>query len=260
MRTANCFSKTTLVQEFYRVWKVMGQQPSSNDLNRYGKVSSHYFKKSFGSWSAFLKKLKLEPLVYRPTNEELIDAYFRLKKELRRQPTPLDMELKGRFAKNTYRNRWGSWVNFLNVVGDKSLHGISYSEQELTQNYQMVREKLGYVPTLAELEKHGKFMAEQYYRTFGTYGDFLQMKEGTIQERLTKQYWAVKTKLGKRPTSAEYTREGRYSVYVVRAYFESWTQFLLVLGEELPRTVSFRTKKKLLRLAKTKATSAGSNR
>lgn len=255
MQTPNFFSKKTLVREFYRVWKVIGKQPSSNDLNRYGKLPSHYVKKSFGSWSAFLKKLKLKPLAYRPTNEELIDEYFRLKKELRRQPTVLEMELKGRFAKNTYRNRWGSWVNFLNVVGDKPLRGTSYSEQELIQNYQMVRRKLGYVPALTELEKQGKFNGNQYYHLFGPYRDFLQrMKEDTIQERLTKQYWAVKTKLGRRPTCAEFTREGHYGVYPARKYFGSWTLFLLALGEELPSTVSFLVKEKLLRRAKTEVT------
>lgn len=253
MRTQKKFSKRTLVREFYRVWKVIGKQPSSVDLNRSGKFSSHYVKKSFGSWTAFLKKLKLEPLVYRPTDQELIDEYFRMKRKLRRQPTVLEMELKSRFAKNTYRNRWGSWVNFLNVVGDKSLRRIFYSEQELIQNYQMVRRKLGYVPTMTELEKQGKFNGNQYYRLFGSYRDFLQrMKEGTIQEQLTKQYWAVKTKLGKRPTKAEYTREGHYSVYVVQRYFGSWTLFLLDLGEELPSTVGFLVKEKLLRRAKTK--------
>lgn len=226
-------ARQELIDEFLKLQAELGEQPSTHDVDEKGKYLASFYRKEFGSWKNFLEHLNLKPLQEKATEKELIAEYLRVKEKLGRQPSATEMEELSKFSKNTYRNRWGTWANFINSLGEEVQYKVQFSsKEELIQEYFKVKQQLGRVPTLVELTSHGRFNAPHYQNRFGGFRNFLkEIGEQTIEEQLIDKYIAVREQLGRQPTAKEFTKYSDSSWATIAKYFGSWNDFLVAVGE-----------------------------
>ena len=153
------------------------------------------------------------------------------------------MKKYGKYSLNTFVNRWGTWANFLNLVGDEPNQQRNVTDEELIDNYKRIKDELGAIPNQQQLTKLGRISFSQYYKRFGGHKNFLKyIGEKTAQEQLVEEYIKVKETLGKQPTAWEFSEHGNATWNTVSNYFGSWNKFLIAVGE---KTLTGRRKSRL---------------
>ena len=245
-------NKEILTKAYFEVKEKLGQVPTKKDIDQNCSFNSGAYQRFWGTWKKFLDsigEIKLEEnyeqklaLNYRKperrknkraTDEELIEDYQRVKDILGKQPMTVDYKEHGQYALNTFINRWGSWSDFLKVVGDIPSDLREVTDKELIVNYKQVRDELGKIPTIKQLQELGMIGIYHYQKRFGSYKKFLKdIREKTAQEQLIEEYIKVKDTLGRQPTAQEFSEHGNATWNTVSNYFGSWNKFLIAVGEK----------------------------
>lgn len=129
-------TRDELITELKTVADELGRAPSIREFKEISDVSKYHIMKEFGSWNAARNAADLdfiqtkygaaegEPVGYTPTDtppqiseEKLFDEVRRLKIELGRIPTKLEMADIGRYGASTYEKRFGSWRDAIAEAG-----------------------------------------------------------------------------------------------------------------------------------------------
>ncbi|MBI3810075.1 MAG: restriction endonuclease [Nitrospirae bacterium] len=111
--------KEELVSEFTRVRAMLGRVPTMKEMSQHGSIAPTTYRRLWGSWSRFLEERGEVRQRRNIPEQELINAYLKLKKQLRKQPlTQHDMNKYGVFSSSVYERRWGSWRKFLSSIGE----------------------------------------------------------------------------------------------------------------------------------------------
>lgn len=110
-------SKEAFISEFKRVRLKLKKTPTVRDMAEHGNIAPTTYRRLWRNWSEFLKAMG-EPYQHRNIPEqELIAAYLKLKKQLKKDVlTQRDMSEYGRFSSTVYERRWGSWRKFLSTI------------------------------------------------------------------------------------------------------------------------------------------------
>lgn len=202
-----------------------------NDLDR---IFSENFN-SFDEQVEFLRQNKIRS--FKISNEQLINAYFILKKQLRRQPTVEDIDKSGDFSSSSYKRRWGRWNMFLRHIGESCLVDRDITKDDLVTNFLDVFNKVGKVPTASDMIENGIYSISTYERNFGSWNEFLETQgfRPTKRHLISKQefiaeYKQVKAKLRRVPTKAEFDRYANISSSSYRRIWGSWSKFLREQG------------------------------
>lgn len=241
-----------LIDNYYRVKKLLGRQPMQKDLTKKaGSVSLYEIKKYtkiFGSWNKFLLKIGEQTIRAAITSIELINNYYDVKNELNRVPYVKEMDIYGKYCGETYRHRFGGWGNFLSKIGEPIKFDFRQSkEEELIDNYYEVKKKLGRQPYSYDINKgkysFSKFELKKYYKHFGSWENFLikigqpltqySSRENTTNQELIDNYWSFKKSHGHVTSDMISVRNG--SLFGIDTYvnrFGSWTKFLEKIGEK----------------------------
>ena len=126
---------------------------------------------------------------------DLLKNYLEVKYILKRVPLELEMGKHGRFARNNYRHHFGSYRNFLRIIGEPPT-AVEHVERSLTRRrkrqegphvftepeqtgtgqgqtvldylrtFQRLRDTLGRVPTAEDLARETNMPAEEVKKLF----------------------------------------------------------------------------------------------
>lgn len=121
------------------------------------------------------------------TKKDLIDDYFRVKKELERQPLRDEMIKLSHHPFYWYDKLFGRWGKFKESIGEKEKH----DEEELIQRYNSLKEKLKRVPSVKEFRNFYKFKyalsksygSHSYYDFLRRRGDLIRYKRELVQSK-----------------------------------------------------------------------------
>ena len=172
-------SKEKLVAEFKRVRAMLGKPPTVKEMAQHGSIAPTTYRRLWGSWSQFLEEMGEAHQRRNIPKQELINAYLKLKKQLKKQPlTQHDMNEYGTFCSSVYERRWGSWRKFLSSIGDKSARGV-ITDDDLKSDYVAVSNKLAKSRcSAADIRRHGKYALSTYINRFGGLRRLQEMMEG----------------------------------------------------------------------------------
>ncbi|MCX5863554.1 MAG: restriction endonuclease [Deltaproteobacteria bacterium] len=161
--------KEKLIGEFKRVRAMLGKSPTVKEMAQYGGIAPTTYRRLWGSWSQFLKEMGEVRQRRNIPEQELVNAYLKLKKQLRKQSlTQHDMNKYGEFSSSVFERRWGSWTKFLSFVGDTGSKRTGITDDDLKSDYLAVRKKLGKTSCSAgDIRQHGKFSLSIYLNRFG---------------------------------------------------------------------------------------------
>lgn len=169
-------TKDEFIEEFKKVKNNLGHTPSTFEMRKHGNIEPNSYRRIWGGWSNFLKEIG-EP--YQKRNipeEELIKAYLKLKKQLKKQSlTQNDMNEFGAYSSSVYERRYGSWNKFLEKIGDKPNVRTDISKDELINEYFHIKSELKKIKLSAnDIKLNSKFSLSTYLKRFGTWNKFMR--------------------------------------------------------------------------------------
>lgn len=161
--------KEQLVAEFKRVRAILGKPPTMKEMAQHGAIAPTTYRRLWGGWSQFLKEMGEVHQRRNIPEQELVNAYLKLKKQLRKQSlTQRDMNEYGQFSSSVFERRWGSWNKFLSSVGDTPPKRNGITDDDLKSDYLTVRKKMGKSRCSArDIKQLGKYSLSTYLSRFG---------------------------------------------------------------------------------------------
>ena len=175
---------------------------------------------------------------FRITNNQLIDAYFTLKKELGTAIRVEDMDSLGLYSSSVYRKRWGAWNSFLKSVEEPLIQEKNIKKDILTAEFQKVKNALGKTPTRDEMKKHSNYSVSTFERAFGGWNKLLEnmgnkvnKKHNIPKDEFIEEFKKVKKTLGHTPSTFEMRKHGNIAPNSYKRIWGSWSNFLKELGE-----------------------------
>lgn len=155
--------------------------PTNRDIANpeLSKISLTAYITKFGSWNNFLNSIDETPnRVATYSEQDLIDHFYKIKKKLQHTPNSRTIKNK-KLSKITvfaYINRFGSWNNFLNFIGEPVIKTRSRPDQDFIDNYYNVKEKLGRIPNYIDMDNKelSKIPIGTYCYRYKNYSNFLK--------------------------------------------------------------------------------------
>ena len=165
-------TKDELITSFHNLREKLGRVPNGDELKKYGHSVSSYLRK-FGSWNKFLNLIG-EPVTKRMNipKQEMIQEFYRVKKELGHTPTQEEMGKYGKIHPSTYTSMWGTWGKMLKELGE-SYREINIPEEDLIKDYLKTRKLLKKNSlSKSDIDEYGKYSSPTYQRRWGSWGKF----------------------------------------------------------------------------------------
>lgn len=250
-RIVKKYVREEFIAEYLEIRKKYARPLFAKEFRLESIIGYHHYLKEFGSWSQFLNEIGEKPpripqRTRKYTEEDLIQEYRRLEKELGRQPTYTDFRGRERLSGihvSQYEKHFGTWGRFLEKVG-----GVKYATQKgpdkkaLIKQFHDLKKKLGRRPTNRDVDKRCKYGVGYYRSRWGSYGRFLvdigECQPGRFQQKkytrkqLLEIYARVKKKTGHPPSQTDLRNNGvSESVYITE--WGSWSRFKESVGDEI---------------------------
>lgn len=172
-------SKADFIGEFLRVKSVIGHVPTTLEMSKHGGIGRNSYKRIWGSWSNFLKEQGEKYQRRNIPEEELTEAYLKLKKQLKKGSlTQKDMNDCGKFSPSVYERRFGSWHKFLKHIGDNAIRKTDISEKDLFDDYLRIKILLNKnALSCNDIRKNSKFALSTFFKRFGSWNSFIDKIE-----------------------------------------------------------------------------------
>ena len=186
------------------------------------------------------RSVSLNRKVYDFSNIELIKEYFKLEKKLNKSPlSSTDMDKYSKIPVGVYRNRFGSWKNFLKSIELKPVSEIT--KDDLIKEYYRIKNTLK-VKTVTGIDfiKYSKYTMGPINRIYGGWINFLkELNEDDsyyyrpIKEELIAEYFRVKKLSGKEKVFAkDMLKYGKFGAGCYNRCWGSWSKFLNEIDKE----------------------------
>lgn len=181
-------SKDDFIAEFLRVKSVLGHPPTTFEMLEHGNIAPTSYKRIWGSWSNFLKEQGEKYQRRSIPEEELIEEYLKLKKQLKKESlTQKDMNNCGKFCSSVYERRFGSWNKFLKHIGDNTNLNMDISEKDLIDDYLRIKTLLNKTAlSCNDIRKNSKFALSTFLKRFGSWNNFIDKIENNFSSSSVK--------------------------------------------------------------------------
>ena len=188
-------SKDAFMAEFLRVKSVIGHVPTVIEMSKHGNIAPNSYKRIWGSWSNFLKEQGEKYQRRDIPEEELIAAYLKLKKQLKKESlTQNNMNNYGKFSSSVYERRFGSWHNFLKHIGENTRLNTNISDKDLIDDYLRIKILLNKtVLSCNDIRKSSKFALSTFLKRFGSWKSFIDKIEKNLPPSSIKTSESDKT-------------------------------------------------------------------
>ncbi len=166
-----------LIDNYLELKKELNKVPTTIDMDIHGRFNHQTYARRFGSWNKFILSMEGKIDRIKITNEELIENYLDVKKELNKVPTFRELKMYGRFNHQTYTERFGSWNKFLLSMGEEEegyRQGSVGAKEELIKNYWDLKNKYPNLKYKMVTKENGsRFHRVAYAKNFGGWRKFL---------------------------------------------------------------------------------------
>lgn len=175
-------SRETVIEDIQAVAEELGRKPTNSEYREHGTCLGAV-KHKFESWNAALEAAGFEPrrAPGSLSDETYLERLRELADELDRIPRELDMNEHGPHSVDTYKTRFGSWIDALEAAGlepdpEQTDTGRSgpISRVELLAELRRLADEVGEPPTLTDLERDGQYSKSPYYNRFDSWADALE--------------------------------------------------------------------------------------
>jgi len=236
------------VKEYYRIKNKLGKVPTFEELKKESNLSIGHKRNSvfydYGNgYISFLKKIGEKPNIKYYTKDDIINLYYKKKKELGRIPFCKELGI----SSCVINRKYGSYGNFLYELGEVDNKNtrklLKIRNKDIIKDFKSVVKKLGKVPTATEYNSFGKHRNTLINKRFGAYEDFLRQlgydpksayhrdehkNHFLTNEEMFKEYGRVKKILGRTPVCTDFCYKGKIPVFsekLIRNRFAGFVDF-----------------------------------
>ncbi|MDR5673114.1 hypothetical protein RH858_08120 [Halalkaliarchaeum sp. AArc-GB] len=182
--------------------------------------------------------------------DELRSDLQSLATELGRAPTPDEIDEKGSYSMQAYREQFGSWGNALAEADLKKPMGHRIPDQELLAELRRLADELDRTPKEKDMTSRGHHGTQTYRNRFGSWNQAVEAaglsprpdRREPSREELIAELQRVADELGRSPTWSEMKDHGEFVPNTYRSHFGSWNDALEAAEleprkapEEIPR-------------------------
>lgn len=163
-------SDQQLIDDFQSFVDDLGHRPTWQEMDEAGPHSAKRYVDRFGSWNEAVEAAGYEAYRRRIPTADLRSELRSLGDALGHPPTVEEMNGRGAYSAETYKNRFGSWRQALEAAGfDSSKQWQNVSDEEILAALRELADELGRVPTTAEMNERGAVSAVTVYHRFGSF-------------------------------------------------------------------------------------------
>ena len=191
------FNASTPVEHNYDLVKVyeerkreLGHTPQRKDFD---PSTLYRIKKHYGNLTNLIHNVGDTPYSSRPSDEEIIKEYQRIKEKVGRTPTLEDMERLSSFSRNCFSAF--PFTQLQKQCGDRPNIERGVSEQQLIDAFEELARNLGRAPKVKDLDEKGRYRASYYRTRWGSMDSFrkeMGIAKGSLgQRRYEKQELVV---------------------------------------------------------------------
>jgi len=175
-------TKEDLLNDLYRVERILDQKPSVHSYEKYGRYSKSLYRDRFGCWSEFLKEAGFEsapsdggPREY--SDEELLQMIEDTAEAVGESPSRTQFEEHSEASKGLVCSRFDSWNAAKEKVGLETVDigGERLSYGELIDEMIDVAVEVGRPPYKRDMRSIGEYSADTYQRRFGSWAEAHRM-------------------------------------------------------------------------------------
>ena len=125
-------SESPLLRDLREFARELGKTPTKAELNDFGPHYVKRYQNEFGSWNEAVAAAGLEPNLVHGISRTMLEADIeRVAGVLGKTPTLDEMDRYGRFSRQTYQSKLGSYVETLERLGlEPSMNQYNFSNQE----------------------------------------------------------------------------------------------------------------------------------
>jgi hypothetical protein len=240
LKSVQDIGKEDIIREFYRIKQDLNKEfIFGTDFIKYSKYSMSVVNREYGGWINFLKEINEDASYYHlPTDEELIEEFYRVKKLLGKDRI-WDNELYkyGKFGRSCYTKHFGSWTKFLAKLNE-NLSRNRYSDKELVEEYYRVKKIAGkdYISSV-EFDNLSNYSRGTYFTRYGDWNKFLESigetpkynisLENVSNSDFVNDYLSVRKRIAKKyPSNVDIDKHGQYSGKNYEKRFGKWSKFI----------------------------------
>ena len=196
-----------LISAYFEIKNLLGQSPTSEDIEIYGRYKINEYIDKWGNWDKFLEHIGEKIIISDELKQDLIKEYYEERELFGSDPSPQEIDEFGIYKMDDYKKVFGSWFGFLIYIEELDKLNGKNEKEEISKNalisdFYNLKKQLGHVPSIKEINTLGKYGVDFYTYHFGSYDRFLM----TVNEKITlkisddnliKNYYNVKEKIGK---------------------------------------------------------------
>ncbi|MDE0286631.1 MAG: restriction endonuclease [Gammaproteobacteria bacterium] len=156
-----------VVKEYERVKSVLGHTPQRKNFDA---TWLYRIKKHYGSLSKLINSVGDRPYSRRPSDEDIEREYKRVRNIIGKTPTLEDISNRSSFSRNCFSAF--PFTQLQRKCGDQPYVERGVSKEQLITAFEALKEKLGRIPTVKELDEKGKYRANYYRKRWGTMDNF----------------------------------------------------------------------------------------
>lgn len=241
------YTEQELINELHRVSEEHcdGKTPTKREMKQYGRISESTYYRKFGSWNKALKQCGLKVNeVYSKTDreyskDELESEIERISEEIRNGGTPRYMDIVeySDIQQRVFLNKFGSWNKVLKSCGF-SLNREFRTKEKIKDKIQELHCELGRSPTVSEFDEKYNISTETIQHNFNSWNDVLEEcglelnQHNPTKNEIIDEIKKVSKQLDEKPTSQNFTKLSKYSLYSTRKLFGSWNDAVKEAGFE----------------------------
>ncbi len=236
-------SNRELIEKYRKLKEALGRQPTMIDINRNMDISYGIYSHRWGTFRNFIASINDSPVLrFSQPNKslmasvsDLVEDYIRLRKKLKRTPTNLEIENKGKYTAEYYSVFFGTISNFVMVVENEIHNALKYKKRDLKKEYLSVQEIVKRIPTFNDVNKKSKISPIIFLYHWGTWNEFLSSIGDKKQYRnindkeLVTAFFDMNEKFNKIPSQKEFMKYCGVSHELFEYRFGSWSNFIELL-------------------------------
>ena len=156
-----------VVSEYEEAKSRLGHTPRNKDLT---PATRYRIKKTYGNLSRLVESVGDVPYTRRPSDEDIVREYKRVRDIVGRTPTLDHMSANSSYSLNCFASY--PFTELQKVCGDRPNIKRGASKQELIEAFKDLAKHLGRTPTVSELDDKGTFRSSYYRNRWGSMDAF----------------------------------------------------------------------------------------
>jgi len=158
-----------LIKKYEDAKQRLGHTPRNSDFDR---TTRHLIVHKYGGVTNLARQLGDKPYSRRPNDDEIRQEYKRVRELIGKVPTLRETAANSDLSRNSFHDY--PFTKLQREFGDRPNYEKGVSKEALIEAFSKLKNDLGRIPTLTDLDERGEYRASYYRARWGNIDNFLR--------------------------------------------------------------------------------------